>query len=73
MVLVLSASIDRAPIICGTDLTIDQFGHNDQKVAANISLAQYTANLETFTDEVKAAGGIPVSRPAKSKMEGTTV
>jgi len=72
MVLVLSAWTDMAPI-CGTDLTIDQFGHNDQKATANISLAQYTANLETFTDEVKTAGGIPVSRHAKSKMEGTTV
>jgi len=57
-------------MVSGIDLTIDQFGHNDQKVTANISLAQYTANLETFTDDVKAAGGIPVSRRAKSKMKG---
>jgi lysophospholipase L1-like esterase len=38
-----------------------QFGHNDQKVAANISLAQYQANLQTMTEQVKAAGGTPVS------------
>lgn len=37
-----------------------QFGHNDQKPAANISLAQYAANLAKFTDEVKALGGVPI-------------
>lgn len=37
-----------------------QFGHNDQKPAANISLAEYQANLEEFAAEAKAAGAIPV-------------
>lgn len=37
-----------------------QFGHNDQKPAANISLAQYTANLEQFAKEATDAGAIPV-------------
>ncbi|KAL3426825.1 gdsl-like lipase acylhydrolase [Phlyctema vagabunda] len=36
------------------------FGHNDQKPAANISIDQFAANLATFTDDVKALGGIPI-------------
>ncbi|KAK7710792.1 hypothetical protein SLS64_005697 [Diaporthe eres] len=37
-----------------------QFGHNDQKEAANISLSQFQTNLENFAKEVKAAGGTPL-------------
>lgn len=37
-----------------------KFGHNDQKPTANISLAQYSANLKELGLEVVAAGGIPV-------------
>jgi lysophospholipase L1-like esterase len=37
-----------------------QFGHNDQKAAANISLSQYTENLETFVTEVFNAGATPI-------------
>lgn len=37
-----------------------QFGHNDQKAAANISLSEFQTNLENFAKEVKAAGGTPV-------------
>ncbi|GLA30324.1 hypothetical protein AnigIFM63326_008529 [Aspergillus niger] len=37
-----------------------QFGHNDQKPAANISLAEYTSNLEQFAKDVKNAGGTPI-------------
>ena len=37
-----------------------QFGHNDQKPAANISLAQYSANLGEFVDEVRTAGATPI-------------
>ncbi|EFQ27369.1 GDSL-like Lipase/Acylhydrolase [Colletotrichum graminicola] len=37
-----------------------QFGHNDQKAAANISSEQFQANLQTLATEVTAAGGIPV-------------
>lgn len=37
-----------------------QFGHNDQKPAANISLAEYAANLAQMASDVKAAGGTPV-------------
>ncbi|OQD81542.1 hypothetical protein PENANT_c026G06712 [Penicillium antarcticum] len=37
-----------------------QFGHNDQKATANISLSQYAENLETFVTEVVNAGAIPI-------------
>jgi lysophospholipase L1-like esterase len=37
-----------------------QFGHNDQKVAANISVLQFTTNLETMVSDVRAAGGTPI-------------
>ncbi|KAK1974066.1 GDSL-like Lipase/Acylhydrolase [Colletotrichum cereale] len=37
-----------------------QFGHNDQKAAANISPAQFQANLQALAKEVTAAGGTPI-------------
>lgn len=37
-----------------------QFGHNDQKEAAGISLAKFQSNLERLAKEVKDAGGVPV-------------
>jgi len=37
-----------------------QFGHNDQKAAANISVPQFTTNLETMVSDVRAAGGTPI-------------
>ncbi|KAK4623819.1 Rhamnogalacturonan acetylesterase RhgT [Fulvia fulva] len=37
-----------------------QFGHNDQKPAANISLSQFAANLATFVDEVRSVGAEPI-------------
>lgn len=37
-----------------------QFGHNDQKPAANISLSQYTSNLEKFVTEASDAGATPI-------------
>ncbi|KXG49554.1 Esterase, SGNH hydrolase-type, subgroup [Penicillium griseofulvum] len=37
-----------------------QFGHNDQKPAAKISLSQYTSNLEKFVTEAFDAGAIPI-------------
>ncbi|KAK2012535.1 GDSL-like Lipase/Acylhydrolase [Colletotrichum eremochloae] len=37
-----------------------QFGHNDQKAAANISQEQFQANLQTLAAEVTAAGGTPI-------------
>ncbi|CAI7654201.1 unnamed protein product [Penicillium glandicola] len=37
-----------------------QFGHNDQKPAANISLSQYTSNLERFVTEASDAGATPI-------------
>lgn len=37
-----------------------QFGHNDQKPAANISLSQYTSNLERFVTEATDAGATPI-------------
>jgi lysophospholipase L1-like esterase len=38
-----------------------QFGHNDQKAEANITLAQFQANMEQLAREVISAGGTPVS------------
>ncbi|CAG7945383.1 unnamed protein product [Penicillium nalgiovense] len=37
-----------------------QFGHNDQKPAANISLSQYTRNLERMVSEASDAGATPI-------------
>ena len=37
-----------------------QFGHNDQKAAANISIDQFKDNLGIFVDEVVEAGGSPI-------------
>ncbi|KAF2004077.1 carbohydrate esterase family 12 protein [Amniculicola lignicola CBS 123094] len=37
-----------------------QFGHNDQKPTSGVTLDQYKANLATFTNEVRNAGGIPI-------------
>ncbi|KFY16788.1 hypothetical protein V491_05227, partial [Pseudogymnoascus sp. VKM F-3775] len=36
-----------------------QFGHNDQKEAAGISVEEFTANLQNLGEEVRAAGGEP--------------
>lgn len=38
----------------------EQFGHNDQKASANISLDEYQTNLENMAKDVKVAGGTPV-------------
>lgn len=44
-----------------------QFGHNDQKDTSGITPAQFKQNLKTMANEVKAAGGTPVSlRDAKN-------
>ncbi|TVY75737.1 Rhamnogalacturonan acetylesterase RhgT [Lachnellula suecica] len=37
-----------------------QFGHNDQKAAANISIADFEANLSKMVSDVRAAGGTPI-------------
>ncbi|KAF3021108.1 hypothetical protein E8E14_013388 [Neopestalotiopsis sp. 37M] len=37
-----------------------QFGHNDQKAAANITLDEYQANLENLAQDVKSHGGTPL-------------
>ncbi|KAI1865318.1 uncharacterized protein JN550_008366 [Neoarthrinium moseri] len=37
-----------------------QFGHNDQKPAANISLEQYKTNLENLALDIKSRGGTPL-------------
>ncbi|EKG14213.1 Lipase GDSL [Macrophomina phaseolina MS6] len=37
-----------------------QFGHNDQKAEAGISLQQFHDNLAAFVDEVRDAGGYPI-------------
>ncbi|KAI2695227.1 CAZyme family CE12 [Penicillium roqueforti] len=53
-----------------------QFGHDDQKPAANISLSQYTRNLERFVTEASNAGATPIlvtplSRRNYDKSTGT--
>jgi len=37
-----------------------QFGHNDQKPAANITLAQYSLNLAQFVQDVLSLNGTPI-------------
>lgn len=37
-----------------------QFGHNDQKPTANISLTQYSANLATLVSDVRAVNATPI-------------
>ncbi|KAK0658467.1 Rhamnogalacturonan acetylesterase RhgT [Lasiodiplodia hormozganensis] len=37
-----------------------QFGHNDQKAEAGISIEDFSANLGAFVDEVREAGGNPI-------------
>jgi lysophospholipase L1-like esterase len=37
-----------------------QFGHNDQKPEKGISMAQFTANLVKFVDEVRAIPATPI-------------
>jgi lysophospholipase L1-like esterase len=41
-----------------------QFGHNDQKPAANISLSEYQTNLQNLAEEVKELGGHPARNPS---------
>jgi hypothetical protein len=38
-----------------------QFGHNDQKADAGISLSQFQNNMKKLAEEVKSAGGTAVS------------
>ncbi|KAF7586163.1 hypothetical protein BBP40_009338 [Aspergillus hancockii] len=51
-----------------------QFGHNDQKPKANISVAEYTSNLETFVEEAQKAGATPilVTPLARRKYDNST-
>ncbi|TVY48333.1 putative rhamnogalacturonan acetylesterase [Lachnellula occidentalis] len=37
-----------------------QFGHNDQKEAANISIAEFSNNLANMVSDVRTAGGTPI-------------
>ncbi|TVY19949.1 Rhamnogalacturonan acetylesterase RhgT [Lachnellula arida] len=37
-----------------------QFGHNDQKAAANISIAEFSNNLANMVSDVHTAGGTPI-------------
>jgi lysophospholipase L1-like esterase len=41
-------------------LTRIQFGHNDQKAAANISVAAFSTNLANMVSDVHSAGGTPI-------------
>ncbi|KAJ3004112.1 hypothetical protein HKX48_001416 [Thoreauomyces humboldtii] len=49
-----------------------QFGHNDQKAEANISLALYSTNLGQFVDDVRAVGGTPVVVTSLARRTFTT-
>jgi lysophospholipase L1-like esterase len=37
-----------------------EFGHNDQKPTANLTVEQYSANLHQFGLDVRSAGGEPI-------------
>ncbi|KAK0099550.1 hypothetical protein ONS95_013552 [Cadophora gregata] len=54
------ASVARASELGYLPFVTIQFGHNDQKAAANISIELFTNNLETFAKEILAAGGTPI-------------
>ncbi|KAG4442702.1 hypothetical protein IFR05_001809 [Cadophora sp. M221] len=54
------ASVEKASKLGYCPFVTIQFGHNDQKAAANISLELFTANLATFAKEVLVAGGTPI-------------
>ena len=45
-----------------------QFGHNDQKAAKNISIDEFTANLERFVEEVRAVPAVPVLVTSLSRV-----
>jgi lysophospholipase L1-like esterase len=55
---VLSAAASSVPKY--TPYVTIQFGHNDQKPEKNISMAQLTANLETFVAEARAVHAVPI-------------
>jgi len=48
------------------------FGHNDQKPAANISIAEFTSNLKTMGLDVRAAGGQPIFVTSVSRRNYNT-
>ncbi|KAI9681682.1 MAG: hypothetical protein M1822_007034 [Bathelium mastoideum] len=51
-----------------------QFGHNDQKPAANISIAEFTANLVQFVKDVRNVQATPilVTSLSRRNFENTT-
>jgi lysophospholipase L1-like esterase len=42
------------------DYYLIQFGHNDQKPAANLPVPAFEANLQRYIDDVRAMGAVPV-------------
>ncbi|KAF4630277.1 hypothetical protein G7Y89_g7868 [Cudoniella acicularis] len=52
-------AVNRAKVDYTPYVTI-QFGHNDQKPAANISIEEFSANLKELATEALAAGGMPI-------------
>ncbi|KAJ8065843.1 hypothetical protein OCU04_004947 [Sclerotinia nivalis] len=53
------ASVAKYKSAYTTFVTI-QFGHNDQKAKANISVAEYMTNLQNMAEDVVAAGATPI-------------
>jgi len=49
-----------------------QFGHNDQKAAANISIPEFSANLAAFAAQVKSLGAIPILTTSLSRRNFNT-
>lgn len=49
-----------------------QFGHNDQKVDKNISVAQFEENLTNFVSDVRVAGGTPILVTSLSRRSFST-
>jgi lysophospholipase L1-like esterase len=49
-----------------------QFGHNDQKPEKDITMAQFTANLVKFVDEVRAIEATPILVTSLSRRRFST-
>lgn len=49
-----------------------QFGHNDQKAQNNISVPEFTTNLENMVSDVREAGGTPILVTSLSRRNFNT-
>jgi hypothetical protein len=56
----VSIQVSLFPPVREDHMLTTKFGRNDQKASANISLAQYSTNIQERATEALAAGGIPI-------------